>query len=236
MPHILIATLSLSVLVAGCSGAEPPASTLPPETGAILAAAAATMGNVDTVRFGIERSGVPVYIDPADALAFEMAEGRFSAPAAADAVVTISIGELKTSIGAVAIDGETWLTNPITGKFEPAPPGFTFDPATLFDPDRGWRPLLASGLADVELIGLEPRDQGDLYHLRGVADRDRVAVITAGLVTGQDVTLDLWLRPADGAVIEAFFPTFYRGGESQWRLTFGDYGAEFTIELPELDG
>ncbi len=225
--------VAAALLWGACSGGSETA-TLPPDAAAILEAAAAAMADIDTVHFTIERGGAPVYIDPADLLAFVSAEGRYAAPGSAEAVVTIDVGDLNTQIGAVAIDGETWLSNPITGAWEPAPAAYTFDPATLFDPAVGWRPLLAEGLSDVELTSDKP-EQGR-YHLRGVADAARVSVITAGMVTGQSPVLDLWIDADTGEVTDVSFPTSYRGEVSDWTLAFFDYGAEVEITPPDLPG
>jgi hypothetical protein len=234
-PRLAVATLALLLFGTACSGATT-GTTLAPDAETILAASAEAMGEIESVRFTIERGGAPIYIDPADALAFEDAEGRFAGPSSADAVVTIKVSGLTTQIGAVAIDGDTWLSNPITGTFEPAPAGYNLDPATLFDPQQGWRPLLATGLADVELIGLEDREAGELYHLRGAADRERIGIITAGLVDDQDVVLDIWIEPTTGYVAEAEFVTVYRGDDTTWRLTFSDFGELIEIEIPDLGG
>lgn len=233
---IALTVVAFAAALAACGGDDEAAAvTVPPQVEEILAASAETMGAVDTVRFTIERGGAPVYIDPLDALEFVSAEGRYAAPTSADALVIIAVGDLRAQIGAIAIEGDTWLTNPVTGDWEPTPEGYAFDPAVLFDPELGWRPLLATGLADAELVGLEDVDGEVLYHVRGSAGEERISVITAGLVS-QDVTLDLWVDPVDGAVREATFPTVYRGEESDWRLVFFDYGAELEIEVPELDG
>ncbi len=237
---VIAAAASLVMAACGDSAAEPtttapPGPTLPPNAEAVLAAAAATMGTVDTVRFTIERGGAPVYIDPFDAVAFVSAEGRYQAPSAADAVLVAAVNDLSVQIGAVAIDGETWISNVVTGDWEKTPQGYAFDPATLFDPDLGWRPLLAGELTDAELVGLETRRGEELYHVRGKAGEDRIEVITAGLVQ-QDVVLDLWLHPRDGSVREVSFTTLYRGAESDWLLRFFDYGADITIEVPDFDG
>jgi lipoprotein LprG len=233
--RLLVATLALLLIATACSEGTT-GTTLAPDASVILAASAEVMGDIDYVQFTIERGGAPIYIDPADALAFEDARGRFAGPSSADAIVGIKVSGLTTTIGAVAIDGETWLSNPITGTFEPAPEGYELDPATLFDPDEGWRPLLANGLVDVELVGLEERDAGELYHLRGTADRERIGIITAGLVDDQDVVVDIWIEPTTGYVREAEFVTIYRGDDTTWRLTFSEFGEPLEIDIPDLGG
>ncbi len=231
-PRLAIGLISLAIVAATCSN-ETSAETIPPDATSVLAAAATAMGEVETVRFGMLHSGAPVYIDPADVVSFKEADGRFVAPTSADALLTIGAVGLTVEIGAVAIDGETCLSNFITGEFEPAPAGYTFDPATLFDPDLGWRPLLATGLSDIEWVGAEEVDGRAVYHLRGLADRERVELITAGIVQGQDVILDVWIDQETGQVVVAEFDADYRGDATHWRLTFRDYGEEMTVIAPE---
>jgi lipoprotein LprG len=227
--RLLVAT---TLLASSCGGTTT-ASTLPPEPGPVLAAAAEAMGTIDYVKFEIERSGAPVYIDPLDTLNFELAKGEFAAPSSANALVTFAVGNIDAQIGAIAINGKTWLTNPISGDWEDAPEGYNFDPATLFDPEKGWRPLLAEGLSDVEWIGEEQRDGETRYHIRAAADEDRVALILAGLIEKQPVELDMWIDPATGYVREAELSTVFEGQTSDWHIAFSEFGKPVDITPPD---
>lgn len=225
-----------TALVAISCGGNEPVTTLPPEADVVLGAAAEAMGTIDYVRFRIERGGAPVYIDPLDSLSFALAEGQFGAPSSANALVTLEVGNLNAQIGAIAIAGETWLTNPITGDWEEAPDGYAFNPATLFDPELGWRPLLAEGLSDVEWIGEENHNDEARYHIRATADEDRVAVILAGLINKQPVELDMWIDPENGYVREAELSTVFRGQTSDWFIEFSEFGVPVEIAPPEIEG
>ncbi len=194
------------------------------------------MGSVNYVRFKIERSGAPVYIDSLDTLNFSSAEGQFAAPSSANAVVTLQVGNLNANIGAIAINGKTWLTNPISGKWEDAPEGYDFNPATLFDPELGWRPLLADGLSDVVWIGEESRNNEPRYHIRATADEDRVAVILAGLIKKQPVELDMWIEPSTGYVREAELSTVFEGQTSDWSIEFSEFEQPVEISPPDTEG
>ena len=226
--------LLVALLAAACGSSEP-VETLPPEPEPVLSAAAEAMGAIDYVRFNIERSGAPIYIDPLDTLNFATAEGQFAAPSAANAVVTLAVGNVNAQIGAIAIDGTTWLTNPITGEWEDAPEGYEFDPTTLFDPDLGWRPLLATGLSDVEWIGEEDRNSESRYHIRAAADQDRVAVILAGLIRKQPVTIDMWIDPETGYVREAELSTVFEGQTSDWTIEFTEFDEPVEISPPDTE-
>ena len=193
------------------------------------------MGAVDTVAFSIERSGAPIHIDSGDLMVFNKAVGRFAAPSSADALLTVEIAGFNTEIGAIAFEGKTWLSNPITGSFALAPGSYAFDPATLFDPDIGWRPLLTDGLTEIEWLGLDPQVGENRYRLRGLADPERLEVITAGLVRDQEVVLDIRLDTETGTVREVEFATVNDGETSFWTLTFSGYGKPIDVAPPPTD-
>ena len=113
LARIALAAAVLVGVAAACGdGDAPTGPPLEPDIDVILQASAATMGEVETVRFAIDRGGAPIFIDigfDRDGLEFIAAEGRFAAPSTADALVTGAIGDLTTEIGAVAVDGQTWL-------------------------------------------------------------------------------------------------------------------------------
>ena len=183
------------LVVAGCGGdSEPEGEPLPAEANAILDASSAAMAKVTSVRFELERSGAVVFIDEFESLALDKVKGRFSAPDKADAVLTVTVDEsLSTELGAVAVGGEVWLSNPVTGKFEVLDTGYDIDPATFFDPEIGWGPLMAE-LTDVVLVGVEDRS-GKRYHVRGVAPAERMEIITAGLVRETHAVEDVEPHP-----------------------------------------
>ena len=234
--QLLSLVVTMTLLVAACSSSEQTTTTAPPTAIEVLETAAATMGSVDTVQFSIERGGEPVYIDTQGFLEFVSATGRYAAPGAAEALVTVSALGLSTEVGAVVIKGDTWLTNPITGTWEPTPPGYTFDPATLFDPQIGFRAMLQEGVPTVEDLGDETVDETTLRHLQFTASGERVEVVTAGMVRGADVTIDAWIEPTSGELRRAKFPTTIGATPTEWDLTFFDYGADITITPPDLEG
>ena len=197
----------------------------------VVAASAEAMGGVTSVEFRLDRDGAPIYIDEFESLALDSLIGQFTVPTRARAQLTVTVdGNLTTEIGAVAIDDEVWISNPVTGDFETLPPGFDIDPSRFFDPEDGWQPLLAN-LRDVELVGIDDRG-GERYHVRGVAPASEVENITVGLVDGQDVPVDLWIHPGTFLVTRLEFVTAIDGADSQWELDLDRYGESFTIRPP----
>jgi len=225
------ATLT-TLMLSACSGEDLGGEKLPIEAASLQTASAEAMGAVMSVRFELERTGAPVFIDQVESISLDAIDGRFQRPGSADAILQVTVnGSLRTKLGAVAIGEEVWLSNPVTGTFETLPLGFDLDPSLFFDPEDGWRPLLV-GLTGITFVEEIDRD-GTTYHLRGTAPADTMQAITAGLVRGQDVELDLWLHPVTAAVRFIEFSTAFGGDTSDWALELREYGEQFEILPPE---
>jgi lipoprotein LprG len=189
------------------------------------------MADVTSVEFRLQRDGAPIFIDEFERIALDALHGQFEVPGQAQAQLDVTVNDdLATRLGAVAIDEEVWISNPVTGDFETLPAGYDIDPSKFFDPEGGWQPLLAS-LENVTLVGIDDRG-GERYHLRGTAPAEQVSNITAGLVRGQDVTVDLWIHPQTSLVTAAEFDTELENGIATWKLELDRYGDDFVIEPP----
>ena len=234
----LLAASALAISACGGSGSsEPTEPTVPADATSIVAASARAMGETTSVRFELRRAGAPVFIDEFEKLTLNSAVGQFTVPGSAQAVLEVGVeGGLTTELGAIAVDDEVWLSNPITGVFETLPAGYDIDPSLFFDPVNGWQPLMEN-LSDVSFVGTETRDGNSRYHIAATAPAEQVEVITARLVRNQDVEIEFWIQPVTGEVREAKFsaeiPNDSGSAEVQWTLLLSDYGKEFDIQPPD---
>ena len=236
--RLAFAVASLAALLASACGASvvdlvdnaAAGPRLTADADLLIETSSAAMADVTSVEFTLARSGAPVYVDEFESLELKDLKGQFVVPTRAQALLTIEVnGSLTTQLGAIAIDDTVWMSNPVTGNFEPLPVGIDLDPSKFFDPTGGWQPLLAN-LGDVELA--DGADSGP-FHLRGVARPDDVAAITVGLVQNQEVPVDLWVNPVTGLVQEAEFVTELNGEKTTWHLELSRYGDPFEITAPE---
>jgi len=193
---------------------------------------ASAMADVDSVLFTIELEGADVFIDDAGLIGFRTAEGRFAAPSSADAVVSVVALGLATEVGAVAIDGEVWITNPLSGDWEPAPESLTFDPTQLFDPEVGFSRLLSDGLINPTLVSPSPDPEGR-YQLTADVEPERVRALTGGLVDDVD-NVDLWIDATSNQLVEVTFDVGTDAGGTSWTLLLRDYGTAVSINEPDL--
>jgi hypothetical protein len=230
------AIVALALLAASCGGGDEPVAELPAEENVVLAAAATAMAAVEYVHFNIEwAGGAPIAI-PDFSADFVDAEGFFAAPGSANGVATLAVGNARAQLGVISIEGQTWLTEPITGAWMDAPAGFNIDLAILFDDEDGWGPLLSDGLTDVQWLGREERNGEPRYRISAVADADRVKTILAGLIPRQEVEIDMWLDAGTGHIREAELSTIFQGQISDWLIEFTEYGEPVEITPPDIEG
>jgi len=226
MASIMVA---LATVAAGCSdgGAETTTTTLPP-VDAILTEAAVTMQAVETLRYEIELSGAPITL-----LGVELrsARGQYAAPEASQAVLGAAIGGLVIELGTIAIGGTSWVTNPLTGDWDEYTGSRAFNPAIIFDPELGWRPLLTQDISDARLLEPVPDDR---FVVAGTAAGSRVEVLTAGLVESQPVSLQLDIDRATSLVTRMEFTTTGEAGETRWLLELSEFGSEVSISPPAV--
>jgi hypothetical protein len=219
MRRLLVPALALAAAACGGGSGAAPLDPLP-----LLAQSRSAMAAVETASFEMTRAGAPVTIEGFE---FSSAVGRYAAPAAAEAVMRVKAGDITLEMGTISVGERTWLTNPLTGRWEELTPGTGFNPAVLFDPDTGWSALLAD-LAGVAFVGTED----GANHLTGTIPGERVETLTAGIAEAQSVLLHLWLDDSTGLIRRLELSTTGDAGVSDWVLTLSEYGEPVQIEAP----
>ncbi|MCB2223002.1 MAG: LppX_LprAFG lipoprotein [Actinobacteria bacterium] len=222
----IAALLAFAVTLAACGGAdlEPPA-----DLDVLLSDAAVAMGSIGSARFEMVRGGAPVEIAGLD---FVSAEGQYSAPDRARAILDVKVNDISAEVGTIAIGPKVWLTNPLTGAWEAIPEGSGFNIAVIFDPATGWVPLLTDDLSGVSYAGTADAGDGPRYVVHGDIAAPRVEVLTAGLVSAQAVEADIWIHPDTGHITRVEFATVLGGAQSEWTITLSDFDEPVTIEAP----
>ncbi|MEW5985842.1 MAG: LppX_LprAFG lipoprotein [Chloroflexota bacterium] len=226
--------LLLLLLLPACNTPPTPTPTPTPDPAAILRQAGEAMQGLQSVHFVITRTGGPAYLDEAQQLLFSAAEGDYAGPDAIQARLTVQGPGLTVVMNTIAVGDRQWVTNPLTQRWEKLPEGFGFNPAVLFDPELGWRPLLNEDVSNLTPVDeVELNGQGALK-IGATAAGERVRAITAGIVGDQPVNLEVWLDPTTFYVLQLQFTTATPTGEAaDWLLTFSAFNEPVNIEAPE---
>ena len=102
LKRFLLVAMLVLVVAAGCGGSDDlGGEPIAPDVEVVLAASAEAMAGVESVRFDIERSGAPVFIDEVESIAVDAVTGTVEVPDRAEALLTVTIdGSVTTQLGA----------------------------------------------------------------------------------------------------------------------------------------
>jgi hypothetical protein len=193
----LLPCLLLSALLLACSGDDAPDEASPtatPESAeALLARAATAVEDVTSFHFRLTHKNgtTPLPLN----LALETAEGDVVIPGKLSAEIEAkAVGSIPVSVDVIAIDDETWITNPFNRRWQRLPGSGVRDFA---DPEA----LVKSLVAAVE----NPRIDGSST-IDGVRTVKLVASVDAGLLrealaiarAGNEVQVEAWVGAEDG--------------------------------------
>jgi hypothetical protein len=193
----LLPCLLLSALLLACSGDDAPDEASPtatPESAeALLARAATAVEDVTSFHFRLTHKNgtTPLPLN----LALETAEGDVVIPGKLSAEIEAkAVGSIPVSVDVIAIDDETWITNPFNRRWQRLPGSGVRDFA---DPEA----LVKSLVAAVQ----DPRIDGGST-IDGVRTVKLVANIDAGLLrealaiarAGNEVQVEAWVGAEDG--------------------------------------
>jgi LppX/LprAFG-like lipoprotein len=154
-------------------------------------------------------------------------------PDKAQSKIKVALSGIIVEVQAVGIGDKQWLTNPLTQRWEAAPPNWGYNPAVLFDAQTGIASLLQR-VADLTRAGDDALDGKTHYKLTGkIAGKD-VAPMTAYMVTGSDVSFTLWVG-ADDFILRKVHISEKDAGESEateWDIALSAFDNPVKIEAP----
>jgi len=191
---VALAVLVVASLVVGAwhgaVGAETP--TPSPGVSEILSRAEQQFAATKSVHFNLRVNGQS-FLDTKHTLQLLGAQGDIVRPDKASLTVHAKVENAATvSIKLIAVGGNTWWTNLVSGKWEPAPTGLEFDPTSLFDSKVGIGAVMAK-LQQPKLLGSDKVDGHATYHVQAQVPASVLAPLTINAMTVSPVTVDLWI-------------------------------------------
>ncbi len=195
---LLLAALALAPTAAAgaCTGRPaPPEPTPTPDLTAeeIAARAADAMLAIRSLHYVIEVEGVHYYIDSPPTTALKHVEGDLLRPDRVRGVMRVNTLGITTDVGFIGIGGLSYITNPLSQRWETLPPewGWQFAPGLPFDQEVGI-PAIVSQVA-LQKLGLESLEDQSAYRLQGTAPAQEVMRWQPGLAGAGDVTVQVWV-------------------------------------------
>ena len=227
----LAAIALIAVALAGCGGSSQTSSG---DTKTILDNTAKRLDAVKSVHFDAQIDG-EAYIDTARTVQLKAANGDIVTPDQMQTRIKIGLAGVNIDMSHVAIGNDRDQTNPVTGQWGPAQPGFDYSPTVFFDRDKGLSTVIGK-LRDVEQLPDETIDGQDAYHLKGKVDRAAIEPITSGAIEGDPVTTDLWIAKGSHDLLKLVLTEPQTQGKAKpavWTLTLGKYDQPVTITRPQ---
>ena len=175
------------------------------------------------------------YLDVNETIELKEVEGDLKRPDRAKAEAEVQIGFASFDVGLVAIGGDVYMTNFLSGDWERGPSDFDFNPALIFDNELGVGAVL-NKMEDVELGEESTIGSTTAVEITGtVAQRD-ISRLVAGSLEGDRIGVIIWMNESNGELlqIELAEPDDVDGDPTSWVITFSEHNEPVTIKAPKL--
>lgn len=190
----IVAILTMLLLLASCGSGKSNDNgqkTATPGPRRTLDAASTRFAEVNTAHYTLNIDG-NVYLDSAKTVALRDASGDLKRPGDATGDVDVSLAGATISVKIVAVGGTEYMTNFITGRWQTAPKDLTYNPAIIFDKDKGIQAVLAK-IESPKLQGTDTINGIDADHVSGKVPRSDVTPMTGNSFEGDPIDADLWI-------------------------------------------
>lgn len=234
-----------ALILVSCTGQGDNNNTLSDEDAReILRESVDNLRTLRSFRVGVEQGGVPYafyfQMGPEQgefATAMSSAEGAFIAPDNLYASARIRFQGLLVNVGLFATSEGQWLS-PLNTAWVPFVYAPGFNPGTMMSEGRGFN-FAIDNITNIEYIGTQARDSGNIIHMRGNATSEVVNTLLFGLLevieevtivdffidSERDLPAEILLTLPDTATDE-FENTF-------WLIDIYDANEQIALDTPQ---
>jgi hypothetical protein len=160
-------------------------------------------------------------------------DGDIVRPDRLKATVTGMVSGLSMGIQMVSVGEVTYMTNPLTGKWELLPSQFAI--LSVFNPNTGITTIMR-GITSLVKLSDEQSAGVICYHVSGTIDSENLSPITGSSVKGTAISVELWVGKDDslirsikltGKITETEVPGIIR------TLNLSNFDESIVIALPQ---
>jgi len=183
------------ILPAACtkSPAPSPSPTLTPLSAEqVLTQGSQKLEAANSFHFVLDHSGGGTPI----AMGIEMtkAVGDLVKPDKLKTVISGTAMNMAIQVQVITVDHATWMTNPLSGKWELLPDEFQV--LSIFDPSTGVAAIM-KGMAGAVRLSDEDLQGTACYHLSGDIDSGNLSAISGSSVKGVTIKAEIWIAKED---------------------------------------
>lgn len=239
MKHLLIIGLVVVLLLAGCGSNDKNDVATPsiqPDLSAqqILQNASPKLDDLSSFHFELTQKGGGTPI--AKGIEMTGAEGDIAPPDRLKMKVEGTISNQFIEVEVVTVGDQTWMTNPLNGKWTELTGKDDFNALTLFNPGTGIKAVMES-VTDAIRINEEKIDDASCFHLRGSLLSDDLDAIASGKAAeGLPVAVDIWIGVDDLLLRKVVFDGQIHEDENEGilrTLTLSKFDQPVDIAAPE---
>lgn len=160
----------------------------------------------------------------------ERAEGDIDGAARMRADIKGKAGPINVQIGIVIIDGDGWLTNPLTGRWEHQPLSIE----AFFDPQRGV-PALLRQVTAAQSPRREQLNGAAVYRVAAHVDSGALTLLSPGATPGRSLPAVAWIGIDDPRVYRLEVTGAVASGERSdllRRITLSRFDEPVAIQPP----
>jgi lipoprotein LprG len=234
----MVLAMILLVVLAACGGGTATSTTPTPTlsiaqiTDAVMQATQATK----SFHFAIAFEGKSAFADPDGMFQIVDIEGDLIRPDAALVAIRVrSVGSIAV-VRLVSLDGQIYVSNPITRQWRCLPPGAVFDPVVLFDPDQGIDYLIREHFEHTALETVENLDEHTTphYHIQGIINDPTFYERSYRMLGAGDVNMDVWADTTTHLVSKMILEDTASDPDdpTRWIITLSQYNEDFDIHAP----
>jgi lipoprotein LprG len=199
----------------------------------LIDGASARFEQLESVRYALELAE-PVSLDARDMFVLRGAEGAAARPGRATAETRVSVAGANVVLELIAIDGEMFLRNVLTGAWERAPVDLQYDPAVIFSDEHGVASVLRL-IDDRALDGTESVNGQNTVRVTGTVPTSAVRQMTGNVFDTDSLDVTLWIEPDDYEIHRIQLEDPDQPDEVSWALTLNDHDEAVEITAPDVD-
>jgi len=215
----------------------PIAATTTPTTQAIIDKARIRFDKVNALHFTLAVEG-QVFLDTARTERLTAADGDLIRPDRVSLTARVSVSSINAQLKFIQVADMAYLTNILTGRWQVAPAGLSYDPRVVFDPQNGVSAIMGQ-VNTWSLVEMTKVNGTETQHLRGFVPTTAANVLVSNSLRGDYIDVDAYIEGKNGDVVKLILaeqPAAITDGTpaSKWTLDLSKQNETLKIDAPTI--